>query len=74
MISKKVKKSITDYASSEVEAILDLSLRFNGSKGENHSRVLLKFIAKHIEEIKDLYDEGDDHFLIEGLISQTVDQ
>ncbi|MEI6438125.1 MAG: hypothetical protein WCO69_05190 [Candidatus Omnitrophota bacterium] len=61
-----MKKSFTKYAEQEVRSIHRLSKRLNCSLGKDHARVLLDMIKEHADEVRELHDQGDAHYLVEA--------
>lgn len=63
---RKTRKSLTNFARSELGTIHGYSTRYNKLLNKNHSLALLELMAEHIDEIRQRYDKGDKHYLIEA--------
>src|SRR3989338_2240383 len=48
-----------------LKGIHELSRRYNGRKRDAHNAKLLELIDKHAQEIRELCEKGDRHFLTE---------
>lgn len=55
-------KSLTSFALEQITKIHQLSQKKNAN---NHTKVLLDFIEKHAQEIRELYEQGNKHYLTE---------
>ena len=60
-----MKKSLTLYAENEVQIIHGHSRRLNRLAKKDHAQALLEMMRHHTDEIKELYDKKDKHYLIE---------
>jgi len=60
-----MKRSLTNYTDKEVQAIHTKSRRLNRLLKKDHAQALLSMMQAHPEEIKELYDKKDKHYLIE---------
>lgn len=58
-------RSLTVYAEKNIKEIHRLSRRYNGKKKE-HAKVLLELLKKHVNEIEELYWDGNPHFAVEA--------
>ena len=61
-----MKRSLTEFAASEIKAIHGLSAKYNGMKGKDHTKALLELVKKHIGELEETFDAGDPHFVTEA--------
>lgn len=52
-------------ASARIKRIHSISALYNKKVGKEHNGRLLELIRHHVEEINDLYEAHDKHFLIE---------
>lgn len=50
---------------SRIKQIHKLSKSYNKHINHNHKDKLLKLMQEHVDEIRDLYEKGDTHFLTE---------
>ena len=62
---KRMKKSLTLHANKEIKTIHGYSRRLNRVLNKDHAHALLDMIKEHADEIKELYDKKDKHYLIE---------
>lgn len=60
-----MKKSLTVHANKEIKTIHGRSGQLNRLLNRNHARVLMDMIREHADEIKELHDKKDKHYLIE---------
>jgi len=58
-------RSFTEFSQQEIKAIHGLSQKYNSLKSEDHALALLSLMEKHVPEIRELYKNGDPHFLTE---------
>ena len=58
-------KIFTKRAFDETREVHRLSRQHNGKEKEKHEQKLLSLMRKHVDEIEDLYQDKDKHFLIE---------
>ncbi len=61
----KMNKTFSASCRRHINAIHRLSLRLNKLRGKAHPEVLLGLIAEHAREIKYLYNEKENHYIIE---------
>ncbi|MEW5895197.1 MAG: hypothetical protein AB1650_05525 [Candidatus Omnitrophota bacterium] len=59
------EKSLVINASNRLKEIHGLSLKFNKLVGKPHQERLLELMRKHVDEIEDLVQKNDPHYLIE---------
>ena len=59
-----MERSFTEYAKRKIKNIHYLSNEYNGMNSR-HTEVLLELVEKHSIEIKELFGEKNEHFLIE---------
>ncbi len=57
-----INRSLTDHSLEEIKKIHQLSKKKNS---KDHSKVLLDFIEHHAQEIRELYEQGNEHYLTE---------
>lgn len=60
-----MKQSLTIYSKKELQTIHGHSRRLNRMLNKDHAQALLDMMKAHVEEIKELYDRQDKHYLIE---------
>ncbi|MBF0504596.1 MAG: hypothetical protein HQL14_05785 [Candidatus Omnitrophica bacterium] len=60
-----MKKTLTKYTKKELQSIHGYSKRLNRMLKKDHARVLLDMMRAHTDEIKELYNKKDKHYLIE---------
>jgi len=60
-----MKLSLTNYTKNELQLIHGRSRRLNYLLNKDHVRALLKMMKTHVDEIKELHDKKDKHYLIE---------
>lgn len=61
-----MNKTIIDYQAIErINKIHRLSQRFNDMVGKPHQQRLLELMRKHVEEIEQLAQQQDQHYVIE---------
>ena len=61
-----MKESLTLFSKKELADIHSLSRGYNGSGDKPHAEVLLRLMAKHIEEVSQRYREKDEHYVVEA--------
>ena len=61
----KMQDSLTDHARKQIEAIHDKSLKLNKLRGKVHNEQLLELVQEHAQEITELYQENNPHYLVE---------
>jgi hypothetical protein len=59
-----MRRSLTAYAKDNIKEIHKMSAKCNGS-GCDHTGKLIALAHEHACEIKELYERGDAHFIIE---------
>ena len=57
--------AFTPQAAARIRRIHSLSEKYNGKIHHAHSRKLLDLIRSHADEIQELWQEDDRHFLVE---------
>jgi len=60
-----LKKSITQFSQKELQVIFRYSKRLNQFSGKKHAQELLGMMAGHVQEIRELYQARDAHYLTE---------
>lgn len=60
-----MKNSLTHYSKKELQTIHDYSKRLNRLLNKDHAQALLAMMEEHVDEIKELRDKKDEHYLIE---------
>ena len=55
----KTKKSLTNFAKKELDAIHGYSTRYNKLLNKNHSLALLELMVEHVDEIRQRHSKGD---------------
>jgi hypothetical protein len=58
-------ESLTSFAKEEIGKIHGYSTEYNKLTGKDHTLALLELMAEHTPEIKERYNAGDEHYLIE---------
>ena len=60
-----MRRSLTDYAIDQIEQIHRKSQCCNSGNNKEHAAVLLELMQKHADEIKQLKEEKNDHYITE---------
>lgn len=60
-----MRKSLTNYTNRELQVIHGNSKRLNRLVKKDHAQALLDMMRHHADEIKELHDQKDKHYLIE---------
>ena len=59
------KKSLTQFAQKELQAIFRYSRQLNQFSRGEHAQELLKLMVEHVQEIRERYQKKDAHYLTE---------
>ncbi|MBU1085889.1 MAG: hypothetical protein KKD05_00035 [Candidatus Omnitrophica bacterium] len=60
-----MEKSITSFAKQKIKSIHLLSQELNTLEKKEHMQVLLELMREHVQEIKELYQQKDKHYITE---------
>ena len=60
-----MERSLTEEAKTRIREIHSMSCEYNAPGNTEHTSKLLDLMEKHIQEIKELYLQKNEHFLIE---------
>jgi len=60
-----MKNSLTNYSKKELQMIHGYSRRLNRLLNKDHAHALLAMMEEHVDEIKELRNKKDKHYLIE---------
>jgi len=60
-----MEKSVTNFSREKINEIHSLSQNLNLLRKKKHMRVLLELMQSHAKEISELYQEKDNHYIIE---------
>ncbi|MBF0493841.1 MAG: hypothetical protein HQL28_01770 [Candidatus Omnitrophica bacterium] len=60
-----IKRSFTKSALKEIRSIHALSKRYNKTLNKNHTKALMHLVKEHADEIEELSEKKDKHFVTE---------